>query len=196
MHRTHFRRRSASRIWSIAAGLLSLFATPGKAQVSAHSTHHPPARSTTMISTPQTIAAEHRELHEVLGRASRETGALGRAARELEEALAPHFRREEEIATPPLGLLPALANGNATTEMRAVLPMTTALEKELPQMLREHGVIRAALQRFRAAAIAAKRPEYIRFSDHLAAHAKQEEDILYPAAVLVGRYVARTAPAN
>ena len=149
-----------------------------------------------MISTPQSVAAEHRELHQVLSRAAQEGGELGRTAGELEKALAPHFKREEEIATPPLGLLPALASGNATTEMRAVLPMTTALEKELPKMLREHGVIRAAVQEFRAAAVAAKRPEYIRFSDHLAAHAKQEEDILYPAAVLVGRYVARSAPAN
>jgi hypothetical protein len=180
----------------IGAGLLALVATPAMGQVSAHSAHHPAGRSTTIISTPQSIAAEHRELHEVLAKGAKESGELGRTARELEKALAPHFMREEEIATPPLGLLPALAAGNATTEMRAVLPLTTALEKELPQMLREHESIRAAVQKFRAAAVAAKRPEYIRFSDHLAAHARQEEDILYPAAVLVGRYVARTAPAN
>jgi hypothetical protein len=195
MHRTHFPGRPSSRILWIAPGLLSLFATPGAAQVSAHS-HHPAARSTTMISTPQSIATEHRELHEVLARAAQGSGELGRTARDLEKALGPHFRREEEIATPPLGLLPALAAGNATTDMRAVLPMTTALERELPQMLREHGAIRSAVRKFRAAAVAAKRAEYVRFSDHLAAHAKQEEEILYPAAVLVGRYVARTAPAN
>jgi hypothetical protein len=34
----------------------------------------------------------------------------------------------------------------------------------------------------------------VRFADTLAAHARQEEEILYPAAILVGRYVARTAP--
>lgn len=158
--------------------------------------HHPASRSPTMIATPQSIAAEHHELHEVLALASKESGELGRTARELEKALAPHFKREEEIATPPLGLLPALATDHATAEMRAVLPMTTSLENELPQMLREHGVIRAAVQKFRTAAVASKRSEYIRFSDHLAAHAKQEEEILYPAAILVGRYVARTAPAN
>jgi len=149
-----------------------------------------------MIRTPESIAAEHRELHEVLTKAAQERGDLGRSAQELEKALAPHFKREEEIATPPLGLLPALATGEATTEMRAVLPMTTALAKELPEMLREHAIIRAAVQKFRTAAVASKRPEYIRFSDHLTAHAKQEEEILYPAAILVGRYLSRTAPAN
>jgi iron-sulfur cluster repair protein YtfE (RIC family) len=146
------------------------------------------------MQTPQSLVAEHRELHEVLARASREGGELGRAADELEKALAPHFKREEEIATPPLGLLSKLAREDATADMRAVLPMTDALERELPQMLREHEVIRAAVTRLRAVAAKAGRDEYVRFSDELSAHARQEEEILYPAAVLVGRYIKRTAP--
>jgi hypothetical protein len=146
------------------------------------------------MQTPPSLAAEHRELHEVLARASSEGGELGLAAEELEHALAPHFRREEEIATPPLGLLAKLAREDATADMRAVLPMTQALERELPRMLSEHERIREAVGRFRAAAAAAGREEYVRFSDELAAHARQEEEILYPAAVLVGRYIARAAP--
>ena len=143
-----------------------------------------------MIQTPATIASEHHALHEMLARAARESGPVGVAAKELEAALAPHFKREEEIATPPLGLLPALAKGAVTAEMKAVLPLTRALERELPQMLREHEAIRAAAGKFRSAAVAAGRSEYVRFSDELAAHARQEEEILYPAAILVGRYVA------
>jgi hypothetical protein len=158
-----------------------------------HSQHHADTKASAM-QTPPSIATEHRELHEVLARASKESGEVGRAAVELETALAPHFKREEEIATPPLGLLPKLAREGASADMRAVLPMTDALERELPQMLREHEVIRAAVTKFRAAAVKAGRDEYVRFSDGLAAHARQEEEILYPAAVLVGRYVKRTAP--
>lgn len=148
------------------------------------------------MQTPSSLAAEHRELHAALSRAIAVGGEVGNAAEELERALAPHFRREEEIATPPLGLLPRLATGEATAEMRSVLPMTEALERELPQMLREHDAIRQAVQKFRTAADRARLPEYVRFSDELAAHARQEEEILYPAAVLVGRYVAQTAPEN
>ena len=65
---------------------------------------------------------------------------------------------------------------------------------QLPRMLQEHAIIREAVERFRAAADKGGREEYVRFSDELAAHARQEEEILYPAAVLVGRYIARTAP--
>jgi hypothetical protein len=72
--------------------------------------------------------------------------------------------------------------------------MTDALERELPQMLKEHEGIRTAAAKFRAAAEKAGRADYVRFSDGLAAHARQEEEILYPAAILVGRYVKRTSP--
>lgn len=145
-----------------------------------------------MLTTPQSIATEHGDLHETLARATTEPGELGAAARKLEAALAPHFQREEEIAAPPLGLLPKLAHGPATAQMREVLPMTDALERELPRMLREHQAIREAATAFRAAAVKAGREDYVRFSDALAAHARQEEEILYPAAIVVGRYVKAT----
>jgi hypothetical protein len=177
---------------ALAASFALLPGAPAAAQDS-HSQHHPGTERPDM-KTPQSIASEHRELHDILARASRESGEIGSRARELEHALAPHFRREEEIATPPLGMLPALTQGPATADMRAVLPMTEALERELPQMLKEHEAIRRSLHNFRQAAEAARRDDYVRFSDGLAAHARQEEEILYPAAVLVGRYVARTAP--
>ena len=184
-------RRHALSWSALAAGIV--MSSGAAAGQDPHSQHHSATKVSTM-QTPQSLAAEHRELHEVLARASIEAGDLGRAAEELEKALAPHFKREEEIATPPLGLLPRLAREDATPEMRAVLPMTDALERELPQMLREHEVIRAAVTEFRAVAAKAGRDEYVRFSDALAAHARQEEEILYPAAVLVGRYIKRTAP--
>ena len=149
----------------------------------------PLATESVTMQTPQSIATEHRELHETLERAAGEPGELGAAARNLEAALAPHFRREEQIATPPLSLLPKLAQGEATADMRSVLPMTDALEQELPQMLREHEGIRKAAGAFGAAAEQAGRAEYVRFAENLAAHARQEEEILYPAAILVGRYV-------
>lgn len=184
-------RKSVQLLCTAAAGLAWPVPAVGQRP---HSQEHRKGAATSMIVTPQSIAAEHRELHETLDRAARESGALGAAARELEAALAPHFRREEEIATPPLGLLPALGRGEVTLQMRSVLPMTRALERELPQMLEEHEGIRAAAAKFRRAAEAARRADYVQFSEELAAHARQEEEILYPAAVLVGRYVAAKVP--
>lgn len=148
------------------------------------------------LGTPESIREEHQEIHTALGRAAAEPGPVGAAARELAAALDPHFRREEEIATPPLGLLEPLSRGPVTAEMRAVLPMTEALERELPKMLQEHQVVAAARERFEAAARSANRPEYVRLAESLAHHARQEEEILYPAAILVGRFVKQAGGAS
>lgn len=141
---------------------------------------------------PQALASEHKALHAVLGKAVKEPGTLGVAARGLEEALHPHFLREEEIALPPLALLPRLARGETSPDMADVLRMTDQLEKEMPQMLADHKKIVVALVTFRKAAEAAGRHEYVEFADELALHAQNEEQVTYPAALLVGRYVKLT----
>jgi hypothetical protein len=181
----------------LTAGALALLLVGGCSgqadnQASAQAADSHAASAT--IKAPASIAEEHHELHEVLAAATREPGTLGAAATKLEAVLGPHFAREEQIATPPLGLLGPLAHGPATAEMREVLPMTEALEAELPKMMEEHGAIKTATAELRAAAAAAGRDDLVRFADHLAAHAGQEEQILYPAAILVGRYVKATAP--
>lgn len=145
--------------------------------------------------TPESIRQEHAEIHAALERAAREAGEVGAAAQDLHKVLGPHFRREEEIATPPLALLVPLSRGPVTAQMRAVLPMTDALERELPGMLEEHRRIGAARQRLEEAARRAGKSEYVRLSETLAHHARQEEEVLYPAAILVGRFVKSAAAA-
>lgn len=99
---------------------------------------------------------------------------MGEAARNVATLLHPHFVKEEEYALPPLGLLAALAEGRVTREMRKVLAMTERLKAELPEMLAEHKAVVGALQK-------------------LMLHARAEEEVLYPAAILIGEYVRRSA---
>jgi predicted NBD/HSP70 family sugar kinase len=100
--------------------------------------------------------------------------------------LDPHFERENQIALPPLGLLAPLAAGETPAGMQEALAMTDALRRELPRMLEEHKRIRAATERLRAAARDEKAAVHEEFAEALASHALTEEEILYPAAILVG----------
>jgi hypothetical protein len=56
-------------------------------------------------------------------------------------------------------------------------------------MLEEHVRIRAAVDELRFAAEAEHSPMFLRLADQLALHARSEEEVLYPAAVLVGEVV-------
>jgi hypothetical protein len=139
-----------------------------------------------MITIPQSLQIEHTAIHDALSEATRVPGPVGVAATELAALLGPHFTRENAIALPPLGLLAALAAGETPAGMDEALAMTDALRKELPRMLQEHTAIRAATERLRSAAQKEKAFAYEQFAEELALHARTEEEVLYPAALLVG----------
>ena len=139
-----------------------------------------------MITIPQSLQAEHHEIHEALAEATRAPGRVGAAVKELAAVLDPHFERENQIALPPLGLLAPLAAGQTPAGLQEALAMTDALRKELPRMLEEHKRIGAATEKLRIAAREEKATRHEQLAEKLAAHAQTEEEVLYPAAILVG----------
>ena len=138
---------------------------------------------------PESLKLEHDELHAELARATKAGGKTGEAAKAVAGVLHNHFLKEEEFALPPIGLLSTLACGEVDEEMRGVLVMTERLKAELPEMFREHQAVVAALEQLTAAAEKEKLPEHTRFAEKLMLHAKTEEEVLYPAAILVGEYL-------
>ena len=140
------------------------------------------------VHIPTSVQAEHKEIHATLSEATKASGRVGAAAKELAAVLHPHFVREEEIALPPLGLLAPLVAGQQLPEgvVAQILPMTQSLRAELPKMLAEHKTIRQAVEKLRLAARAERATKYQRFAEELARHAQTEEEVLYPAAILVG----------
>jgi iron-sulfur cluster repair protein YtfE (RIC family) len=140
----------------------------------------------TATAIPESIRVEHRAIHEQLEEAMQAPGQVGEAARTLGKVLHPHFVREEEIALPPLGALVQLAAGTLPSDATALLTMTDTLKRELPGMLAEHTRIRGAVRELREAARVEQAAKYERLAEQLALHAQTEEEVLYPAAVLVG----------
>jgi hypothetical protein len=91
-----------------------------------------------------------------------------------------------------LSLLGELARGKgAIDQARADLAVSLAgkLRAELPTMLAEHQAVAEALKGLRAAAQQEGRHEYVEFTEQLMQHAKTEEEIFYPAAIVVGDYL-------
>jgi hypothetical protein len=96
---------------------------------------------------------------------------------------------EEEFAIPPLKLLPRLARGEFSSDMEELLPKTEMMKAELPRMLNEHGLIVEALRRLLQAALKERHEGYAGFAQKLILHAQQEEEVFYPASILVGEYI-------
>lgn len=141
------------------------------------------------IEVPASIVAEHRELHEELEKSIESGGKTGEAAKVVEERLSVHFEKEEEFALPQLGLLVPLTEGKVTPDMKKAIELSDKLKADMPKMLEEHKGIVEALNALSAAAKAENKPQAIAFVEKLTAHAQNEEQVMYPAAILVGEYL-------
>ena len=163
--------RHTSLVIAATVGLL-VVAVPKSPNAFRDSSHADRAGAQqSMLMIPQSLQAEHHEIHEALVEATQATGRVGAAAKELAAVLDPHFERENEIALPPLGLLAPLAAGKTPTRLKEALAMTNALRMEMPRMLEEHTRIRTATEKLRVAAREAKVPTQEGFAERLAPHA-------------------------
>jgi hypothetical protein len=142
-----------------------------------------------MHAIPAALKVEHEKLHATLSEAIRLPGQTGQAAKRVAAVLHEHFVSEEEFALPPLGLLGPISEGRTTSDMQEVISLSDRLKAEMPRMLSEHQAIVEALEHLGRAATAERHPEVSRFVEELTAHALNEEQVLYPAAILVGEYL-------
>jgi hypothetical protein len=139
---------------------------------------------------PDAMSLEHQELHKELTAAAKAGGETAEAARDVMKALFPHMLLEEELAIPALRLLPALARGRFDgDDVKQVLRRTERLKAELPHMLAQHKVIVRELRKMLQAAMAEHHAIHARLAQKLIRHAQTEEEVLYPASILVGEYI-------
>jgi len=138
---------------------------------------------------PGVLRSSHEELQDEMVAATRLGGQTGAAAQAVVRVLFPHILLEEEFGIPPLSLLPRLARGEISADMASVLRWTELLKAELPRMLDEHKQIVEALKGFLRAATAEQHSGYARLAEKLSVHVQLEEEVLYPASIVVGEYL-------
>jgi hypothetical protein len=146
------------------------------------------------LEIPGALKAEHEKLHTDLSAITKLPGKTGEAATRVAAVLHEHFVSEEEFALPPLALLAPIAEGRATPDMRTIVAKTDRLKAEMPRMLEEHKAIVRALDELGRAAAAEHQPDASRFVEELTTHAQTEEQVLYPAAILVGEWLKLKFP--
>ena len=174
-----FARYAAAALTVLASGSLWLSARQSDAAADLHESR----------SIPSVVEGEHRELQEKLNQLVKAGGDTGRAAHVVETLLRPHFIKEEQFALPPLRALPQLASEQLPGDGKALMRLADQLSRDMPVMLAEHEKIHGALRGLQTAAEKEGKPEGAQFAKALSAHAAMEEQVLYPAAVLVGNYL-------
>jgi hypothetical protein len=138
---------------------------------------------------PFSLLEEHAEVRMALQAAVEAGGAIAPAAREVLTLIDLHMAREQQLALAPLRLLPRLASGEMTPDMTAMIAVTDHLRAELPALRKEHVAIRRALEVLWEVAWRENRPEYAFVAQRINRHISIDEEVLFPAAILVGDYL-------
>lgn len=181
----HCHQHYLMRQYLTGALLLLVFGGPLAPPLMAQHDHHPQPS----ITIPKALEAEHDAIHRDLAAIIARKGKTGAAAEQLADALHEHFAEEQEYGMPPLGILKDVAAGRITREVEHAAIISEKLDRELPKMLAEHRIIMERIDALRIAARDEQRDDALSFADKLALHAQYEEDVLYPAAILVGKYL-------
>lgn len=132
---------------------------------------------------------EHRQLHAEIESAIASKGATGESAEELLRLLEPHFEKESQYIEPFIKILPALANGHPVKNDQSLEPVSIKLEQNIPGMLDDHKQILAAVNNLQENANRENKKQYVQLAERIMLHMQMEEEILYPAAVIAGRYL-------
>ena len=140
----------------------------------------------TPLKTPESLSEEHRELFRELDKLAAEEGETGKEVKELLTVLEPHFEKEEEAAMPLLGALRPLSEGKAMRDRSEVSSLYRKFTYEYPEMLEEHRQVKKLIDKVRDSAKKTQNEDAIAMMEELEHHAAVEEEVLYPAAMLVG----------
>jgi hypothetical protein len=139
----------------------------------------------TALETPESLREEHHELFHELEYLARGKGETGRRVRKLLTVLEPHFEKEEATAMPLLGALRVISEGKGIRYPSEVISLQERFSAEYPAMLKEHVQVKRLIDSVRDAAKRTREQRALAMMDELEHHAVVEEEVLYPAAMLV-----------
>lgn len=134
-------------------------------------------------SLPASLVNEHRQLLSQTNALTQEGDSL---AIELYKLIEYHFREEEQYVFPVLGFMRAIASGHIPGNADSIIGLVKIYQSNADKLLAEHQMIEALLGEYR---LRSGDTGIAVFEKQLAQHALAEEEIYFPAAVLVGEYL-------
>ena len=141
----------------------------------------------TILVKPSSLEEEHKETHEKLAKIVSSLGDTANIAKQVQSILQPHFEKEEQLSIPVLGALQPYVDGTLTEEAKnQAIQLSQQFKQEYPTMLEEHKQIVAALDNLEKTAMQENRQDAISFIADLKSHAINEEQVTYPATIVIG----------
>ena len=107
----------------------------------------------------------------------------------IEDLMLHHFKEEEDLILPLLGLLPTLANDKIPEQNKDIIFLSENIKTQLSHMSAEHQLIHAYIDELKQDATAENLPDILEFEKEVIHHATSEEEVFFPASILIGEYL-------
>lgn len=145
------------------------------------------------LQVPKSVVHGHANLILEMNEIISMGGRVGNKASQLRDTMVPHFKKEEEYALPPLGLLLAFSEQNWEINSEEAIKMAENLELRLSEMKDDHQDIIVVVNELTA--IGEEEGNFIvkMFVKNIILHMELEDEVLYPATILIGNYLKKIA---
>jgi hypothetical protein len=139
----------------------------------------------------QTLAALDALARRAMARKRDRVAETAGKALELVKA---HMQREQEYILPPLTLLPVLANGRVTADMRWALEMADRVKADREIIYQEHARITQAMTDLLNAAVEQRDSEAAEFARSMVADSLSDLEVTEPMVETIGEYLRTKLP--
>jgi hypothetical protein len=143
---------------------------------------------------PQSLRVEHDDTMGQLTVLARRNGPVGAEARKAMALFKRHLQREEGFILPPLTLLPLLADGKVSPDMKWAIAMADRVKAERDQIFQEHTQITDAMNALASAAQTAHDTAAYEFARSAVADSLNDVELLEPMSIVIGDYLRAKLP--
>ena len=145
---------------------------------------------------PSSLKKTHSELLQQLHQFTLINDSSATVALKLEELMLHHFLEEEDYILSPLGLLPSLSKGQFPEHPQEIIILSEKAKSQIDHMSAEHQLITAYIEELKQASAEENQPAIIAFEKDVSKHALSEEEVYFPAAIMVGEYLKSKLKSN
>ena len=138
---------------------------------------------------PQGILLMHEDDINELTVLARRRSEVGAAAQKALDVIKRHHQREVSYILPPLTLLPAIAEGRVTPDMRWAITMADKIQADHEAIFAEHTEVTDAMNALLEAADKADDKDAADFAHEEVADSLNDLEVEEPAAILVGEFL-------
>ncbi len=167
-----------------ALGMAALASIPMAASVAAGNAADPSA-----LQVPQSISYEHEHIVAELTDFAKREVAHAAAVHKALAVIRAHYAKEEAFVLPPLALLPRIAKGTISEDMRPAIAMADRTKAALPELQDDHVRITSLMNELIEAGKSEHDEELTRLATRVAVQSLNDLEITQPTAIQIGDYL-------